>query len=401
MDNSKQETHTVRPQARRLTPLEDGLFHWLLVHTNQLQALPTAAVLAALILNALLVAFMWNTSYPWQDVILAAGSSFVFSALDWALLRALPRYGRSFGPDKPSALALSALRAILLALLAILSAPWWLAVITAGGLSALAFYATWIEPFRLTVTYESLKTAHWKAAAPPLRLLHIADLHLEHITPRERQLNALIKTLQPDVIVFSGDFVNLSYTDDPQTEQEIRHIIGEWRAPLGVYCVPGTASVEPMERVQAFTQSLENLRLLTNSWLTFRTPAGSLNILGMVTTHDLAQDRAMLRKLLLIAPRSGLKLLLTHAPDIAPDADALGIDLYLCGHTHGGQIRLPLIGALASASHLGKRFVMGRYEMVNATVYTSRGVGMEGLGAPRARFLCPPEIILWEIQGTS
>lgn len=104
---------------------------------------------------------------------------------------------------------------------------------------------------------------------------------------------------------------------------------------------------------------------------------------------------------MLIAPRSGLKLLLTHAPDIAPDADALGIDLYLCGHTHGGQIRLPLIGALASASHLGKRFVMGRYEMVNATVYTSRGVGMEGLGAPRARFLCPPEIILWEIQGTS
>ncbi|MBC8098103.1 MAG: metallophosphoesterase, partial [Armatimonadetes bacterium] len=67
--------------------------------------------------------------------------------------------------------------------------------------------------------------------------------------------------------------------------------------------------------------------------------------------------------------------------------------------THGGQIRLPIVGALFSGSHLGMQFVMGRVNLRHLSVYTSRGVGLEGMGAPRARFLCPPEIILWHIKG--
>ena len=107
----------------------------------------------------------------------------------------------------------------------------------------------------------------------------------------------------------------------------------------------------------------------------------------------------MLKKMMLSAPQDGLKLLLMHPPDIAPEANDAGIDLYFCGHTHGGQIRFPLVGAVFSSSHLGNQFIMGRYELGNMTLYTARGVGMEGLGAPRARFLCPPEIVLWEING--
>jgi hypothetical protein len=220
------------------------------------------------------------------------------------------------------------------------------------------------------------------------------------VTPRERRLNLLIGELKPDIIVFTGDFVNLSNTHDPEAEQAIRQIIGEWRAPLGVYCISGTPLVEPLERVRAFVDGLDNLKLLPNQWLTITTPGGSLNMLGLVVTHDMARDRANLRKLMQIAPRDGLHLLLMHPPDIAPEADELGIDLYLCGHTHGGQIRLPFIGTIFSSSHLGNRFIMGRYELGRTTLYTARGVGLEGLGAPRARFNCPPEIVLWEIKGT-
>jgi hypothetical protein len=77
----------------------------------------------------------------------------------------------------------------------------------------------------------------------------------------------------------------------------------------------------------------------------------------------------------------------------------LGVDLYFCGHTHGGQIRLPLLGALITSSELGKRYEMGRYKEKGTTLYVSRGLGMEGLGAPRARFLSPPEVILWNLSG--
>ena len=81
-----------------------------------------------------------------------------------------------------------------------------------------------------------------------------------------------------------------------------------------------------------------------------------------------------------------------------PQAVAHGIDLYLCGHTHGGQVRLPLIGPLLTSSKLGRRYVMGHYREGATHLYVSRGVGFEGLGAPRVRLLCPPEIALVEVS---
>ena len=113
---------------------------------------------------------------------------------------------------------------------------------------------------------------------------------------RERRVNALIATLQPDVIVFSGDFVSLSYSNDPRAKADIRAILGQWHAPLGVYCVPGTPVVEPLARVREFVAGLDNLTLLTNEWRTVETPCGALHILGLITTHDLAIDRAALRR---------------------------------------------------------------------------------------------------------
>ena len=82
-------------------------------------------------------------------------------------------------------------------------------------------------------------------------------------------------------------------------------------------------------------------------------------------------------------------------------AASLGVDLYLCGHTHGGQIRAPLYGALATSSRWGKRYEMGLYRERGTTLYVSRGLGVEGLGAPRARFLAPPEIVLWELRAAN
>jgi hypothetical protein len=77
-----------------------------------------------------------------------------------------------------------------------------------------------------------------------------------------------------------------------------------------------------------------------------------------------------------------------------PQAVELGIDLYLCGHTHGGQVRLPVIGPLLTSSHLGREYVMGHYQVGQTHLYVSRGVGLEGLSAPRVRLLAPPEITL-------
>jgi predicted MPP superfamily phosphohydrolase len=377
-------------------PLEHTPLHTLLVNSNRLQLLP-AYVLALLIaFNAFLVALVW-LSLPDGPMLVIAYLIAILAC--WELLYSLRRTGRSFGPDRPSTLALTIATAFLLVVIGLLGAQWWLGIIFLFAILGLVFYSTWIEPFRLGVTYQTYLTDQWTTDGPPFRLLQIGDIHVERITPRERHLNRLVSELKPDMIVFTGDFVNLSNTNDPDSEKAIREIISEWRAPLGVFCISGTPLVEPLERVQAFVKDLDNLKLLPNQWISVNTPGGQLHILGLVVTHDMKRDRDMLKKMMLVAPGGGLKLLLMHPPDIAPEANEAGFDLYLCGHTHGGQIRLPLIGALFSSSQLGNRFIMGRYELGNTTLYTSRGVGLEGLGAPRARLFCPPEIILWEIRG--
>lgn len=361
-----------------------------------MQAVPAAVVSLIILLIGGLTYIIWT---PHNQALLVAAGYIFCGHINWLILWLLPRLNLSYGPDRPSTLALATVNGLLVILMGILSLPWWLACGLLAVSIGVVFYSTWIEPFRLGTTYQTLRYPGWKAADRPLRLLHIGDLHLERITRRERRLNALIESLEPDVIVFSGDFVNISYAQDATTLDHIRQIISAWQAPLGVYCVPGTYTVESIERVREFVKGLANLRLLEDQWVTVETPGGTLNILGMVTTHYVERDRETVQRLMGTCPTAGFKLLLTHAPDVAPEADTAGYDLYLCGHTHGGQIRFPLIGAVFSGSALGMRFVMGRYDLENVTVYTSRGVGLEGMGAPRARFLCPPEIILWEIYG--
>jgi predicted MPP superfamily phosphohydrolase len=113
--------------------------------------------------------------------------------------------------------------------------------------------------------------------------------------------------------------------------------------------------------------------------------------------HTEGRDQGALKTLLAQVPEQAYKLLLYHSPDLIEVAAEGGIDLYLAGHTHGGQIRLPVYGAVFTSSRLGKRYEMGQYTVGETVLYVNRGLGMEGSIAPRARFLCPPEIAVVEI----
>jgi hypothetical protein len=124
----------------------------------------------------------------------------------------------------------------------------------------------------------------------------------------------------------------------------------------------------------------------------------TLELIGIGCTHRPFEDRRPLERLL---STERFTVLLYHSPDLAPDAAELGVDLMLSGHTHGGQIRLPGFGALVTSSLYGKAFEMGRYQQDGLTLYVTRGLGMEGSGAPRFRLLCPPEVVLWEIDGSN
>ncbi len=308
---------------------------------------------------------------------------------DWALLAALPRWQKSFGPAKPPALMLAVARLPF----AWLPLPLALAAQITG--TALVIYAFWIEPHRLTVTRQTLRSSKLKPGTPPLRLLHLGDLHVERLTQRERDLITLTRTLAPDVIVFSGDFLNLSNIHDPVAWEACRSVLRELAAPLGVWAVTGSPAVDQDEVVPGLLDGMP-LRWLRDERVTLEANGQTLDLIGLACTHKPFVDAPRLRQALEGAPER-LRILLYHSPDLAPEASELGVDLQLSGHTHGGQVRLPFFGAFYSGSLYGRRFQCGRYPIDALTLYITRGLGMEGKGAPRVRFLCPPEVILWEI----
>ena len=99
------------------------------------------------------------------------------------------------------------------------------------------------------------------------------------------------------------------------------------------------------------------------------------------------------------APRDAYRIFLHHYPDAIEAAAQAGADLYLAGHTHGGQIALPFYGALVTFSRYGKRFEAGRYRVGATDMYVSRGIGMEGGSMPRVRFGARPELAIIDVIG--
>jgi len=97
-------------------------------------------------------------------------------------------------------------------------------------------------------------------------------------------------------------------------------------------------------------------------------------------------------------PPGEFSLLLYHYPDILGEAATRHIDLYCAGHTHGGQVALPLYGALVTLSQFGKRYEAGLYRQTETWMYVNRGIGMEGGYAPRVRFWSAPELTVIDIS---
>jgi predicted MPP superfamily phosphohydrolase len=377
-------------------------FHRMLMFSVRLSHVNGVVLAVYIEIFTLLVLFTWAYVMDSLDIGLAVGIAFLtMSTIDWVALSQLPRRRRSFGPVAPSLLVLVPLRAIITVVPVLVPlSPLWTATLVEIGNFTLTGYvldSLWGEPFRLTLTKLTLKSPKLKGA-PPLRVLHLSDFHVERLTRREEKVLKWIDELRPDLIVYTGDLLNYSYLDDERARGDCVQLLAQLHAPLGVYAVPGTPLVDTPDVQDAIYPRVPNVRVLKNEAIEIE-GYPQVQIIGLTCTHDPTLDAPKLDRVRAAVPPEKYTLMLYHSPDLMPEASRAEIDLYLCGHTHGGQIRLPLWGAVVTSSKYGKRYEMGRYQAGSTTLYVSRGIGLEGKGAPRMRFLCPPEIELFELRG--
>lgn len=350
--------------------------------------------------------------------MIAALLFILFCLADWMLLSALPAFRLSFAPAMEFPLAVSLMirslglaglsGALLLArnrpdggmhrpALKLFPSTVTLFLALNVGFSLAQIDAYVVEPLWVETTELSLASDDLDPVSPPVRVVHLTDTHIERFSFREAATIRQVNALRPDIVVLTGDFLNISYLDDPVAAEGFRRFVAQLQAPHGIYAVRG--SVEPNPEFMA--QLLEGTRVvwLEQEAITVNVRGQQVTLVGVACSHQHDLDSAWLRRTLDGVPTGDFTLLLYHSPDLIAEAAGHGVDLYLAGHTHGGQLRLPFFGAIVTFSRYGLRYASGLFQEGATTMYISRGLGFEGGGMPRARFLCRPEIVSIELYG--
>ncbi|HXS08008.1 MAG TPA: metallophosphoesterase [Rhizomicrobium sp.] len=259
----------------------------------------------------------------------------------------------------------------------------------------LALDAFWLEP-------SSLRLARYDVTleAPKLKGLKIAvisDLHggAPYIgTDKIDQVVALANDAHPDLILLTGDYVIEDVVGGRHMPVEtiVAHLKG-LKAPLGVYAVMGNH--DRWEGAPHIARAFEQggIPVLENAPVQFKRGGDVLTLIGI---GDHYSGGSNVKQAMAGVPKDAQALCFTHSPDVFPDLPNT-CALTIAGHTHGGQVWLPILGRIAVAhqSDYGQRYAIGVIRENGKTLFVSPGIGTSGLPV---RFMVPPEVSLVTIK---
>jgi uncharacterized protein len=257
------------------------------------------------------------------------------------------------------------------------------------GVAAAAYAAL----FTLAVGWAFLVEPHWvsvertrleTAGAPPIKILHVTDLHLEEMGRPEERLLAVAQAEKPDLVLLTGDYVN-----SREAVSLLVRLLRGLSAPLGVYGVEGHHD-HKYRIAQAFEEA--GATLLRDEFVMLSGRGRGVVVAGL-SMHPSRPLADILRT----APPDAYRIVLGHSPETAERLLPGQAALYLCGHTHGGQIRVPALGPLLPAWRSPAAFGPGETGIDGGRVIVNRGLGMSGGPLPRARLFSRPEIRVIEI----
>lgn len=256
-------------------------------------------------------------------------------------------------------------------------------LVALAGIGCL-LYGFFVEPGRIEVTNISVQTDKLKATT--LRIVHISDLHCDKKVRNEERMVELINQLGPDVIVFTGDAMNTA-SALPLFKSTMENL----QASLGKFAVKGNFEIHRWSKLDLYGET--GFELLNAKTVAVGKNGETIHVSGL--SCDSPGD---FKRLLKPVPKGDFSVFLYHFSDLIESIDDLNVDLYLSGHTHGGQIALPLYGAIVTLSKFGKKYEAGMYKVEDTILYVNRGMGLEQRPAPQVRFCARPEITVFDIS---
>ena len=249
-------------------------------------------------------------------------------------------------------------------------------------------YSTHIETQWLQTERVTIPVKHLGSSFDGFKIVHLSDFHLYPHTQIELIERAVgtANRLRPDLITLTGDYVSGYRSRNSEAIFDLAPVLSKLNAKYGVFSVLGNHDYATNEDIVLAGLEESGLPVLRNDGLALSKGQQTLYLAGL---DDGRRGRPDLSKALEKRPGNVPTILLLHEPDFADTYSADGtISLQLSGHSHGGQIRLPGVGALALPRY-GRKYDQGLYRVKDMWVYTTRGIGVI---APPVRFNCRPEV---------
>ena len=265
---------------------------------------------------------------------------------------------------------------------------WTLFILALPALVAL--YAVFVERYWIAINHYRIAVPHLPEAFRGFRIVEVADVHYGRLVPRwyVRRAVRLANDEGADMIVCAGDYSHERHSTAGM--DAVWPLLKPLHAPFGVHAVLGNHDH------WADTARSQHW-LVETGWKAERraTPitkdGATLWLLG---AGDQWEDDWPLDPLLATVPRDACRIVIAHNPDTADGAFTNRVDLFICGHTHGGQVRLPFVGAPVLPVR-NKAYGSGLCQSPRGTsVFISRGLGW---AIYPVRFNCRPEIAVLEL----
>lgn len=260
------------------------------------------------------------------------------------------------------------------------------------GLPGIGLYAYLIEPTWLRIKRLTISLPHLPLGLDGLRIVHLSDLHVGSEVPAWflRRVMTTVQCLTPDAIVLTGDFVH----SRPDDVNDLSSLFQELRAPYGVFAVlgnhdyavnyPGDPGIPGVEDVVIAALERTGTIVLRNEEVEIAAGRSRLSLYG---ADELWSGRARVSRLHSTSPVLP-RIVLCHNPDVVQFLPEQNSDLVLCGHTHGGQVRIPPFPPLLTMTS-NRRYWGGLRARGNGWVFVNRGIGYTW----RVRFAARPECV--------
>ena len=274
----------------------------------------------------------------------------------------------------------------------------FLGMIAAGATAAVAADGLLIEPNLPKVVRQEVALRRWPQRMDGFTIALLSDFHYDPYFSAHplRAAIGIVNKLRPDLIVLTGDFASVpliggNHRAGAKHVEPCAELLAQMRAPYGLCAVLGNHDIDTdPSRVTAALQE-NGIRVLRNQSVPVEMDGSRFWLAGI---DDLLGRTADLSATLHGIPSNEATILLAHEPDYADHVASYPVDLQLSGHSHGGQIRVPLLPPLYLPK-LGRKYIWGRYQIRELALYTNPGLGTV---AVPVRLNCAPEITLLTLR---